>query len=119
MQAAASSFQAGSNDTLKAMNRSYTREGYLETIRKIRSKMPDIALTSDVIVGFPTETNADFEQTLSLVEQVRFDNLFTFIYSKRRGTKAEKMQPVLTETEIQHNFGPPFRTTKHYFQGNK
>lgn len=97
-------FQAGSNKTLKAMNRSYTREKYLETIRKIRSKMPDIALTSDVIVGFPTETNEDFEETLSLVKEVRFDNLFTFIYSKRKGTKAEKMEPVLNSAEIQHNF---------------
>ena len=97
-------FQAGSNKTLKEMNRSYTREKYLETIRKLREKMPDIALTSDVIVGFPTETNEDFEETLTLVEEVRFDNLFTFIYSKRKGTKAEKMPIVLSGTEIQNNF---------------
>ncbi len=97
-------FQAGSNNTLKAMNRSYTRESYLETVRKIREKMPDIALTSDVIVGFPTETNEDFEETLSLVKEVRFDNLFTFIYSKRKGTVAEKMPFVLSGKEIQVNF---------------
>ncbi len=97
-------FQAGSDKTLKAMNRSYTREKYLETVKKLREKMPDIALTSDVIVGFPTETNEDFEETLKLVQEVRFDNLFTFIYSKRKGTAAEKMEPVLDGKQIQHNF---------------
>lgn len=97
-------FQAGSNKTLKEMNRSYTREKYLDIIRKLREKMPDIALTSDVIVGFPTETNEDFEETLSLVEEVRYDNLFTFIYSKRKGTRAEKLTPVLSGAEIQKNF---------------
>ncbi len=97
-------FQAGSNKTLKAMNRSYTREKYLETVKKLREKMPDIALTSDVIVGFPTETNEDFEETMTLVKEVRFDNLFTFIYSKRKGTVAEKMEPVLDGKQIQHNF---------------
>lgn len=66
--------------------------------------MPDIALTSDVIVGFPTETNEDFEETLTLVNEVRFDNLFTFIFSPRRGTRAEKMEPVLDDESIQHNF---------------
>lgn len=97
-------FQAGSNKTLKEMNRSYTREKYLDIIRKLREKMPDIALTSDVIVGFPTETNEDFEETLSLVKEVRYDNLFTFIYSKRKGTRAEKLTPVLSGAEIQKNF---------------
>ena len=86
------------------MNRSYTRESYLEKVKKIREKMPDIALTSDVIVGFPTETNEDFEETLTLVNEVRFDNLFTFIFSPRRGTRAEKMEPVLDDESIQHNF---------------
>ncbi len=97
-------FQAGSNKTLKAMNRSYTRESYLEKVKKIREKMPDIALTSDVIVGFPTETDEDFEETLTLVNKVRFDNLFTFIFSPRRGTRAEKMEPVLDDESIQRNF---------------
>ena len=86
------------------MNRSYTREKYLEIIKKVRDKIPNIALTSDVIVGFPTETKEDFSETVSLIEEVRFDNLFTFIYSKRRGTKAEKMDFVLSEDEIQNNF---------------
>jgi tRNA-2-methylthio-N6-dimethylallyladenosine synthase len=97
-------FQAGSNRVLKEMNRSYTREKYLEIIKKVREKIPNIALTSDVIVGFPTETKEDFSETVSLIEEVRFDNLFTFIYSKRRGTKAEKMDFVLSEDEIQNNF---------------
>lgn len=97
-------FQSGSNKVLKDMNRSYNREKYLETIRKVRSKIPDIHLTSDVIVGFPTETNEDFEDTVSLVEEVRFDGLYTFIYSKRQGTKAANMQPMLSDEEIQNNF---------------
>lgn len=84
-------FQSGSNRILAAMNRRYTREHYLDLIRLARSYMPDVALSSDVIVGFPGETEEDFCQTLDLVEQVRFDGLFTFLYSKRRGTPAEKL----------------------------
>ena len=97
-------FQSGSNKVLSDMNRCYTREKYLEIIKKLREKMPDIALTSDVIVGFPTETNEDFEETVRLVEEVGFDGLFTFIYSKRDGTKAALMDPVLTDDEIKKNF---------------
>lgn len=97
-------FQAGSNRILKLMNRSYTREQYLETIRLIREKMPDIALSSDVIVGFPGETDEDFEQTIKLVEEVKFDALFTFIYSKRAGTKAAAMEQTQSDEEIQRNF---------------
>ena len=97
-------FQAGSNRILKLMNRSYTREQYLETIRLIREKMPDIALSSDVIVGFPGETDEDFEQTIKLVEEVEFDALFTFIYSKRAGTKAAAMEQTQSDEEIQRNF---------------
>ena len=84
-------FQSGSNRVLSAMNRHYTRERYLELVDMARSYMPDIVLTSDVIVGFPGETYEDFQQTLSLVEQVRFDALFTFIYSKRPGTPAASL----------------------------
>lgn len=97
-------FQSGSNKVLKDMNRCYTREKYLEIIKKLREKIPDIALTSDVIVGFPTETNEDFEDTVSLVKEVGFDGLFTFIYSKRDGTKAATMEPVLSDEEIKKNF---------------
>ena len=97
-------FQSGSNKVLKDMNRCYTREKYLEIIKKLKEKIPNIALTSDVIVGFPTETNEDFEDTVSLVEEVGFSGLFTFIYSKRDGTKAATITPVLTDEEIKKNF---------------
>lgn len=84
-------FQAGSDRVLKAMNRNYTKARYLELIDMARRYMPDIVLTSDVIVGFPGETEEDFEETMSLIETVRFDQLFTFIYSKREGTPAAQM----------------------------
>ncbi len=84
-------FQSGSSRILKAMNRRYTREDYMGLIECARRHMPDIVITSDVIVGFPGETDEDFEETLSLVEQIRFDSLFTFIYSPRVGTPAASM----------------------------
>lgn len=85
-------FQAGSNRILKAMNRGYTREKYLELIKLIRSYVPNAVITTDIIVGFPGETEEDFAETLSLVEEVGFDSAFTFIYSKRSGTPAAKME---------------------------
>lgn len=97
-------FQAGSNYVLEKMNRKYTKEKYLEIIKKVKQAIPGIALTSDVIVGFPGETNEDFEETLDLVRKVEFDSLFTFIYSPRKGTPAEKMEDVLSEEEKQANF---------------
>lgn len=81
-------FQSGSNRILREMNRHYTAESYYELIEYARKVMPDVVLTSDVIVGFPGETEADFQATLDLVEKVRFDNLYTFLYSKRTGTRA-------------------------------
>lgn len=84
-------FQSGSNRILSLMNRKYTRENYLEIVRYAKTKMPDLCLSSDVIVGFPSETRKDFDETLSLIEEVKFMTLFTFIYSKRSGTRAEKM----------------------------
>lgn len=84
-------FQSGSNRVLKEMNRGYTREQYLELIRYARKVMPDISITSDIIVGFPGETYEEFCDTLSLIKEVKFTSLFTFIFSLRRGTKAEKM----------------------------
>lgn len=96
--------QSGSNRVLKAMNRRYTREHYLGLIDMARSIIPDIVLTSDIIVGFPGETNEEFEETLSLIEEVRYDMLFTFIYSKRAGTPAADMDDVLTPEEKQRNF---------------
>ena len=84
-------FQAGSNRILKLMKRGYTRENYLELIDKLRKMIPDIAITSDVMVGFPGESDEDFELTMDLVRRVEFDSLFSFKYSDRKGTVAEKM----------------------------
>ncbi len=84
-------FQAGSDRVLREMNRRYTAAQYLELIDYARSVMPDLVLTSDVIVGFPGETEAEFEETLSLVERVRYDALFTFLFSPRPGTPAAKL----------------------------
>lgn len=83
--------QSGSDRMLAAMNRRYTRETYLDRVRALRAAMPDIGLTTDLIVAFPGETEADFEDTLSLVSEVRFDSAFTFIYSPRSGTAAAKL----------------------------
>ena len=93
--------QSGSTRILQAMNRKYTREQYLALVKLARSIVPDITLSTDIIVGFPGETEADFNDTLSLVEQVRFDSAYTFVYSIRRGTKAEKMEGHLSDEEKQ------------------
>ncbi len=97
-------FQSGSSKVLKDMNRGYDKEKYLSIIDKVKAKIPDVVLSSDVIVGFPTETNEDFEETLDVIRKVGFGSLFTFIYSKRDGTKAATMTPVLSDEEIQNNF---------------
>lgn len=97
-------FQAGSDKILKEMNRRYTKEEYLEKIRKVKKEIPDISLSTDVIVGFPTETNEDFKETLDMLRQVEFDNIFSFIYSRREGTPAAKLDFVLSEEEIHRNF---------------
>lgn len=86
--------QSGSNRILKKMNRGYTREYYLDLVNQIKYSMPDISLTTDLIVGFPGETEEDFQETLALVEEVGFDLAFTFIYSPREGTPAAKMEQV-------------------------
>ena len=97
-------FQSGSSRVLSAMNRRYTREDYLRLVEQARRAMPDLVLTSDVIVGFPGETEEEFQETLSLVEQVRFDALFTFIFSPRRGTPAAAMPDPFTREEKQRRF---------------
>ncbi len=84
-------FQSGSNPILKAMNRGYTRETYLEKILRLKEVCPAIAITADVMVGFPGEGEKDFEETLDLIEQVQFDDLFSFKYSPRKGTRAAEM----------------------------
>ena len=84
-------FQSGSTEILRRMNRGYSREKYLELIKLIRSYVPDAVITTDIIVGFPGETEEDFQDTLDLVKEVGFDAAFTFIYSKRSGTPAAKM----------------------------
>ncbi len=97
-------FQSGSSRVLKAMNRHYDREMYLDEIRRLRELIPHIVLTSDVIVGFPGETQEEFEETLSLIEEVRFDALFTFIYSPREGTPAAKMPDPMSKEQKSKNF---------------
>ena len=84
--------QSGSNPILKQMNRHYTREQYLERVKRLREAVPGIGLSTDIIVGFPGETEADFRATMDLVEEVRYDSAFTFIYSPRIGTKAAGME---------------------------
>jgi tRNA-2-methylthio-N6-dimethylallyladenosine synthase len=83
--------QSGSSRILKAMRRTYDRDRYLDRVAMIREHVPDVALTTDIIVGFPGETEDDFLQTLDVVEQVRYDGAFTFIFSSRRGTEAAQM----------------------------
>ncbi|NLY51411.1 MAG: tRNA (N6-isopentenyl adenosine(37)-C2)-methylthiotransferase MiaB [Firmicutes bacterium] len=89
--------QAGSNNVLRRMNRRYTREYYLEIVEKVRQEVPGISLTTDIMVGFPGESDADFADTLSLVEKVGFDSAFTFIYSPRKGTPATDMPDQVPE----------------------
>jgi tRNA-2-methylthio-N6-dimethylallyladenosine synthase len=84
--------QSGSNAVLQKMNRGYTREKYLDIINKIRLQIPNCIITTDIMVGFPGETEEDFLDTMDLVEKVRFNSAFTFIYSSRKGTKAAEMQ---------------------------
>ncbi len=97
-------FQAGNNRILKVMNRKHTIEAYLDKIRALRALIPDIVLTSDVIVGFPGETTPEFEDTLKVLEEVRFDALFTFIYSPRKGTPAAEMDDPMSRAEKLANF---------------
>ena len=97
-------FQAGNDRVLKVMNRRHTREQYLEKIRAVKALIPDIVLTSDVIVGFPGETTEEFEDTLKVLEEVRFDALFTFIFSPRPGTPAAEMDDPMPKEEKLANF---------------
>jgi tRNA-2-methylthio-N6-dimethylallyladenosine synthase len=92
--------QSGSTRVLKAMRRTYTRERYLDRVALIREHVPDVALTTDVIVGFPGETEDDFAQTLAVCEEVGYDGAFTFIYSPRRGTEAAATRDALVDHDV-------------------
>ena len=96
--------QSGSSRILKKMNRHYTKEHYLELVDKIKKAVPDISLTTDIIVGFPGETEEDFRETLDVVRKVRYDSAFTFIYSKRTGTPAAVMEDQVSEAEVKDRF---------------
>lgn len=96
--------QAGSTKVIKDMNRVYTKESYLALVDKVKKAMPDCIITTDMIVGFPTETEEDFKETLDLMEKVRYDGVFSFIYSRREGTPAAKMTDVFTEEELKDRF---------------
>ncbi len=93
--------QAGSNNILGAMNRKYTREQYLKLVEDAKAAVPDISITTDIIVGFPGETEEDFEDTLDLVERIGYDNSFTFIYSIRKGTPSAEMENQIPE-DVKH-----------------
>ena len=97
--------QSGSTEILKKMNRRYTKEQYLELVRKIKEAVPDISLTTDIIVGFPGETEEDFLETMDVVNKVRYDSAFTFIYSKRTGTPAAAMENQVPEDVVKDRFG--------------
>ncbi len=94
-------FQAGSNEILKKMNRGYTKEEYLKLAKKIRNVMPDASFTTDIIVGFPGESEEDFYETIDVIKKVRFDSVYSFIYSKRGGTPAAKMENQVPD-DIKH-----------------
>lgn len=96
--------QSGSSRILEKMNRRYTKEKYLELVRKIKEAIPDISLTTDIIVGFPGETEEDFLETMDVVKKVRYDSAFTFIYSKRTGTPAAAMESQIPEDVVKNRF---------------
>src|SRR5699024_4657945 len=94
--------QSGSSDVLRRMNRKYTRESYLELVDKIKKAIPNVTLTTDIIVGFPNETDEQFEETMTLMEEVGFEAAYTFIYSPREGTPAAVQEDNVTmETKKQ------------------
>lgn len=96
--------QSGSSRLLKIMNRHYNKEQYLTLVEKLRKEIPDIGITTDIIVGFPGETEEDFEETLDVVEKAQYDSAFTFIYSKRSGTPAAKMPDQVPEDVVKDRF---------------
>ncbi len=111
-------FQSGSTRILKEMNRKYTKEQYLELAEKIRNAVPGVSFTSDIIVGFPGETEEDFEDTLDVVRKVRFDLVYTFIYSKRTGTPAAEMQEQIDDKTKKDRFDRLLETVYSIVQEN-
>ena len=96
--------QSGSSRILKLMNRRYTKEQYLDLVDRIRAKVPDVSLTTDIIVGFPGETEEDFLETMDVVRKVRYDSAFTFQYSRRTGTPAAAMEDQVPEEVVKERF---------------
>lgn len=105
--------QSGSTRILEKMNRRYTKEHYLELVGKIRAAVPDISLTTDIIVGFPGETEEDFLETMDVVKKVRYDSAFTFIYSKRSGTPAAVMENQVSEADVKDRFDRLLKEVQH------
>ena len=96
--------QSGSTQVLKRMNRRYTKEDYLKLTDRLKAEIPDISITTDIIVGFPGETEADFLETMDVVRKVRYDSAFTFIYSKRTGTPAARMEEQVPQDVVKDRF---------------
>ena len=99
-----SPIQSGSSEVLKRMNRRYTKEQYLALVEKLKNAIPDITISTDIIVGFPGETEQDFQETLDVIRQVKYCTSFTFIYSKRTGTPAAKMEHQIPEEVVKDRF---------------
>ena len=105
--------QSGSNKILKRMNRTYTKENFIELAKKIRSFLPGVGISTDIIVGFPGETEDDFNETLEVMRKVRFDSAFTFKYSPRKGTKAIEYDDQLDEVKKQHRLTEVIKIQKY------
>lgn len=110
--------QSGSTKVLQKMNRKYTKEQYLDLVQRIKTAMPDIALSTDIIVGFPGETEEDFLETMEVVEKVRYHNAFTFLYSKRTGTPAASMENQVEEEVAKERFNRLIVAVKSYASNN-
>ena len=93
--------QAGSNEILQKMNRKYTKEHYLNLVEKIKNEIPDVAITTDIIVGFPGETEEDFQETIEVIKKTQYDSAYTFLYSVRKGTKAAEMENQIPD-DVKH-----------------